>query len=108
MQRAAERLVQHGARAVLIKGGHLDADEIVDLFYDGSEYVLFRKQKRLTENTHGTGCTLTAAIAAGLAFDRPLKEAVSDALAFVDRAIAGAPGLRSGHGPLNHFVSVRE
>jgi hydroxymethylpyrimidine/phosphomethylpyrimidine kinase len=104
MRAAAELLVRSGARAALIKGGHLEGGEIVDLLFDGQDFTEFRKLKRATSNTHGTGCTLSAGIAAGLAHGRSLPEAVADALRFVDRAIEQAPGLGHGHGPLNHFV----
>ena len=108
MRAAARVLVQRGARAALIKGGHLEREEIVDLLYDGIEFTEFRKQKLATSNTHGTGCTLSAGIAAGLANGSSLRDAVGTALAFVSRAIAQAPGLGHGHGPLNHFVEVGE
>ncbi|MBI4544994.1 MAG: bifunctional hydroxymethylpyrimidine kinase/phosphomethylpyrimidine kinase, partial [Gemmatimonadetes bacterium] len=64
----------------------------------------WRRPRLPGRSTHGTGCTLSAAIAAGLAHGRPALEAVEEALEFVRRAIAEAPGLGSGHGPLNHFV----
>jgi hydroxymethylpyrimidine/phosphomethylpyrimidine kinase len=105
MRRAAEALVRAGAGAALVKGGHLDADVLVDLLYDGREWREWRRQRIATTSTHGTGCTLSAAIAAGLAHGRPLVEAVDDALDFVHRAILAAPGLGGGHGPLNHFVT---
>jgi hydroxymethylpyrimidine kinase/phosphomethylpyrimidine kinase len=106
MHRAAEQLVQRGARAALIKGGHLEGAEIVDVLFDGRDFNVFRKPKRATMNTHGTGCTLSAGLTAGLARGANLRDAVSRALAFVDAAIATAPQLGSGHGPLNHFVEV--
>ena len=108
MRKAAATLVERGARSALIKGGHLAAEEIVDLFFDGQEFTSFRKQKIATTSTHGTGCTLSAAIAAGLAHDKSLRDAVAAALAFVDRAIRAAPGLGSGNGPLNHFVEITD
>jgi hydroxymethylpyrimidine/phosphomethylpyrimidine kinase len=104
MRKAAQQLVASGARAALVKGGHLQDEQIVDVLYDGREFTAFRKAKLDTTNTHGTGCTLSAAITAGLAHGRPLERAVSNALDFVARAIAQAPGLGGGHGPLNHFV----
>lgn len=106
MRRAAQELVARGASAALIKGGHLPGEQIVDLLYDGREFSEFRKAKLATTSTHGTGCTLSSAIAAGLAHGRPLVQAVENALDFVHRAIAQAPGLGGGHGPLNHFVRV--
>ena len=97
-----------GARAVLIKGGHLHVsdDSVVDILYDG-EFTEFSNPRIETTSTHGTGCTLSAAIAAHLALGAPLKEAVSEAIAFVHLALASAPGLGSGHGPLNHFAGER-
>lgn len=108
MRDAAQALVERGAGAALIKGGHLGGVQIVDILYDGHSFGQFRKPKLATTSTHGTGCTLSAAIAAGLAHGRPLQEAVAVGLDFVQRAIAQAPGLGSGHGPLNHFVRVTE
>lgn len=107
MRAVAEDLVDRGARAALVKGGHLAGDEVVDVLVDGSGTETWRRPKLDTTNTHGTGCTLSAAIAAGLALGQPLRQAVGDALDFAHRAIAEAPGLGSGHGPLNHFVPVR-
>lgn len=107
MREAAERLVERGARAVLLKGGHLEADEVTDLLYAGGETRIWRRPKLQTTSTHGTGCTLSAAIAAGLAHGRDLEDAVDAALDFVSRAIRDAPGLGSGNGPLNHFVRGR-
>ncbi|HEX6940800.1 MAG TPA: bifunctional hydroxymethylpyrimidine kinase/phosphomethylpyrimidine kinase [Longimicrobiales bacterium] len=104
MKRAAEALVSRGARAALVKGGHLDANEVVDVLHDGAELHVWRRPRIATTSTHGTGCTLSAAIAAGLARGRPLLTAVDDALDFVHRAILEAPRLGAGHGPLNHFV----
>ena len=108
MERAGRALVRMGARAALVKGGHLPGDEIVDvLVSDGGGAVRrFTRPRIDTTSTHGTGCTLSAGIVAGLALGRPLELAVADALDFVHRAIAAAPGLGrgGGHGPLNHFV----
>lgn len=108
MHRAAEALVARGAKAALVKGGHLPAGEVVDVLHDGDGTREWRSARLSDRNTHGTGCTLSAAIAAGLANQRPLRTAVGDALDYVHRAIAAAPGLGRGHGPLNHRVpSVR-
>ena len=102
----AQRLVGLGARAALLKGGHLAGDDVLDVFYDGVEFRTWRRPRLETRSTHGTGCTLSAAIAAGLAQKRPLVDATERALAYVARAIAAAPGLGAGHGPLNHFVPI--
>jgi len=106
MERAGRALVQRGARAALVKGGHLAGDEVVDVLVTEGAVRRFARPRIDTTSTHGTGCTLSAAIAAGLALGRPLEQAVADALDFVYRAIAAAPGLGrgGGHGPLNHFV----
>jgi hydroxymethylpyrimidine/phosphomethylpyrimidine kinase len=106
MEAAAGALVADGARAALVKGGHLAGHEVVDVLHDGREIRVYRRPRRLTRGTHGTGCTLSAAIAAGLAHGRPLVRAVEDALDFVQRALASAPGLGSGSGPLDHFVEA--
>lgn len=104
MERAARALVRLGARAALVTGGHLPGDEVVDVLVTDGAARRFSRPRLDTTSTHGTGCTLSAAVAAGLALGRPLERAVADALDFVHRAIAAAPGLGRGHGPLNHFV----
>jgi hydroxymethylpyrimidine/phosphomethylpyrimidine kinase len=105
MARAAETIVTDmGAQAVLIKGGHLDSGKrVVDLLYDGNVRA-FRTERLDTRNTHGTGCTLSAAITAQLATGESLHAAVRRAIDYVHNAIATAPGLGSGHGPLNHLA----
>jgi hydroxymethylpyrimidine/phosphomethylpyrimidine kinase len=104
MERAGRALVKLGARAALVKGGHLPGAEVVDVLVSDGTVRRFTHPRIDTTSTHGTGCTLSAAIAAGLAHGRPLEGAVADALGFVHRAMAAAPGLGKGHGPLNHFV----
>ncbi len=104
MRRAARRLVERGAAAALVKGGHLRTAELVDVLWDGRELHEWTRPRLDTTSTHGTGCTLSAAIAAGLAHGRPLTAAVADALDYVQRAIHAAPGYGAGHGPLNHLV----
>ncbi|HEV8401082.1 MAG TPA: bifunctional hydroxymethylpyrimidine kinase/phosphomethylpyrimidine kinase [Gemmatimonadales bacterium] len=106
MERAGRALMRMGARAALVKGGHLEGDEVVDVLVMDGRVRRFARPRLDTTSTHGTGCTLSAGITAGLALGRPLEQAVADALDFVHRAIAAAPGLgrSGGHGPLNHFV----
>jgi hydroxymethylpyrimidine/phosphomethylpyrimidine kinase len=104
MERAARALIKMGAKAALVKGGHLDGGEVVDVLAVGGAMRRFTRPKLATTSTHGTGCALSAAVAAGLALGRPLERAVADALDFVHRAIATAPGLGQGHGPLNFFA----
>jgi hydroxymethylpyrimidine/phosphomethylpyrimidine kinase len=106
MRRAAERLVALGAKAALIKGGHLDAGNesvVIDLFYDG-EFTVFSHRRIATTSTHGTGCTLSAAITAQLATGVSLRESVRVAIDYVHSAIETAPTLGGGRGPLNHFA----
>jgi hydroxymethylpyrimidine/phosphomethylpyrimidine kinase len=107
MKAAARRLAAMGARAALVKGGHMEGDEVVDILFDGNRVHQWTRPRLATRNTHGTGCTLSAAVTAGLALGRTLTEAVEDALDFVHRAIASAPQLGAGHGPLNHFLEPR-
>ncbi|MEO8194657.1 MAG: bifunctional hydroxymethylpyrimidine kinase/phosphomethylpyrimidine kinase [Gemmatimonadales bacterium] len=106
MRRAAEAIAGAGARAVLIKGGHVrgaDPHVVVDVLYDG-EFTVFANPRIETSSTHGTGCTLSAAIAAQLAQGASLRDAVGSAIDFVHAAMETAPGLGRGHGPLNHFA----
>ncbi len=103
---AARALVEMGAGAALVKGGHGTGQEMVDLLFDGDAYRVWRRPRIATKHTHGTGCTLSAGIAAGLALGHPLDQAIDRALDYVARAIATAPGLGRGHGPVNHFVEV--
>jgi hydroxymethylpyrimidine/phosphomethylpyrimidine kinase len=107
MEEAGRTLLSFGAGAVLVKGGHLAGEEITDLLVTPDGTRAFQRRRIDTTSTHGTGCTLSAAITAGLALGRELEPAVADALDYVHRAIAAAPGLGAGHGPLDHTVSVR-
>jgi hydroxymethylpyrimidine/phosphomethylpyrimidine kinase len=99
---AATRLVELGARAAIVKGGHL-AGPAIDVLHDGDRITEFRADRIDTPHTHGTGCTFASAIAAQLALGRPLAEATRLAKAYVTAAIRHAPGLGHGHGPLGHF-----
>lgn len=106
MHRAATALLTMGPEAVLMKGGHLPGDELVDLLMTLDGTIAFRSARIHTNHTHGTGCTLASAAAAGLAQGMPLRDAVSRARAYVQAAIFAAPGYGAGHGPLNHAVTV--
>ena len=106
MKRAAERLVERGARAVLVKGGHLGGATSDDLWFDGSEFTVLAARRRDNRHTHGTGCTLSAAIAAYLALGSPALEAARQAKAFISEAIAAAGPLGSGVGPVNHLCRL--
>jgi hydroxymethylpyrimidine/phosphomethylpyrimidine kinase len=106
MERAGTALLRLGAGAALIKGGHLPGGELTDVLVTPGRVHRFAHSRIDTNSTHGTGCTLSAAVTAGLALGRDLEAAVSDALDFVHRAIAAAPGLGAGHGPLDHTVTA--
>lgn len=106
MRRAGEALLTLGASAVLMKGGHLEGAEVVDLLVTPSRVVALRSARIATRHTHGTGCTLASACAAGLAQGLGLEKAVRRARAYVQAAIFSAPGYGAGHGPLNHAVTV--
>lgn len=104
MARAARDLVDAGAGAVLVKGGHLEGKVVIDILWDGRNERRWSRPRLASRNTHGTGCTLSAAVAAGLARGWPLGQAVDRALAYLAEAIATAPELGQGHGPVNHFA----
>ncbi len=104
MRRAGQALLDLGAEAALLKGGHLPGNQLVDWLIERGSERRFVHARIDTTSTHGTGCTLSAAITAGLALGHSLERAIEAALDFVHRAIAAAPGLGKGHGPLNHRV----
>jgi hydroxymethylpyrimidine/phosphomethylpyrimidine kinase len=105
MRAQGERLLALGARAVLIKGGHAVGAESVDLLIEPTAFTRLAANRAATANTHGTGCTLSSAIAAGLAKGLSLAEAVRAAKAYVTDALAAANRIKigSGHGPVHHF-----
>ncbi|HEY2016848.1 MAG TPA: bifunctional hydroxymethylpyrimidine kinase/phosphomethylpyrimidine kinase [Bryobacteraceae bacterium] len=106
MRRAASRILEMGARAVLIKGGHLEGDAI-DTLFDGREWHQFPAPRIETRHTHGTGCTYSAGITAGLACGIRPADAVARAKRFIHEAIETNPGLGQGCGPVNHHAAVR-
>jgi len=108
MIRQAEALLGLGCRAVLLKGGHGLGPESTDILIDGTGLSRFTARRVSTQNTHGTGCTLSSAIAAGLAHGKPLREAVSAAKAYISAAIAASDELSvgHGHGPVHHFHAL--
>jgi hydroxymethylpyrimidine/phosphomethylpyrimidine kinase len=103
---AAEALLALGVGAVLVKGGHLAGETVTDILATRAGLVAMTSERIASTSTHGTGCTLASAIAAGLAQAMPLPDAVRRARAYVAAAIRGAPGLGGGHGPLGHGVTV--
>ena len=113
---AARRIVEMGVAAVIITGGHAPQEgsalraqgsEVMDLLFDGHTFHEFRVARVDSRHTHGTGCTFASAVAAGLALGRDLPEAAARAQAYVAGAIAHAPGLGHGRGPLDHFWERR-
>jgi hydroxymethylpyrimidine/phosphomethylpyrimidine kinase len=106
-RRAGEALLAAGAGAVLMKGGHVPGDRVTDLLLTPDGETTFEAERARTRHTHGTGCTLASACAAGLAQGMPLAQAVARAWAYVQEAIRRAPGLWQGHGPLDHGWPLR-
>jgi hydroxymethylpyrimidine/phosphomethylpyrimidine kinase len=103
MEAAGRRILEYGPRVVLVKGGHLEGDESVDVACMSGNTFLLRGERIQTIHTHGTGCTLSSAIAANLANAMGDREALSRARDYLEGAIRYAPGIGKGHGPLNHF-----
>ena len=109
MEDQARRLLDLGAKAALVKGGHLEGGEAIDVLADASGVKHFSTPRIASRNTHGTGCTLSAAIAAGLARGLDLHQSVSAAKDFVWRAIASGADLAigTGNGPVDHLFAIR-
>lgn len=106
-RRAGEALLGMGARAVLMKGGHVPGETVIDLLLTRDGETVLESERIDTRHTHGTGCTLASACAAGIAKGLPLQTAVAEAWAYVAEAIRRAPGLGQGHGPLDHGWPLR-
>lgn len=105
MEEAAGKIYAMGCRAVLVKGGHSQGDA-TDILYDGQTYHYYTTKRIDTKNTHGTGCTFSAAIASELALGYPVQQAVSRAKAYVTMAITHSLALGKGNGPTNHFYAL--
>jgi hydroxymethylpyrimidine/phosphomethylpyrimidine kinase len=106
MHRAGERICAIGPAAVLVKGGHANTDILDDVLVSGEGVRLFSGLRIESRNTHGTGCTLSTAIACGLAQSMTLVESIERARAFVREAIATAPSFGHDAGPLNHLLRM--
>ena len=104
---AARRIIALGSTAVIITGGHFPSPDIVDVLYDGRQFVEFRTERVAGRSTHGTGCTFAASVTAQLALGHPLEDAVPRAQQYVAGAIRSAPTLGQGHGPMDHFWRTR-
>ena len=107
MKEAARRIHGFGPRSVLVKGGHASFNEAADLLFDGERFHTFMSEFIDTKNTHGTGCTYSAAITARLALGEPLLTAVGKAKTYITRAIRHSLAIGKGHGPTNHFYFLR-
>ncbi|NCB64309.1 MAG: bifunctional hydroxymethylpyrimidine kinase/phosphomethylpyrimidine kinase, partial [Clostridia bacterium] len=103
-EEAAKAIFAMGCKGVLLKGGHL-IDSAEDLFYDGGDFITLSSPLISTTSTHGTGCTLSSALVSALILGQPPMKAAASAKAYVTAAIAAAPGLGRGHGPLHHFFN---
>ncbi|WP_292093938.1 bifunctional hydroxymethylpyrimidine kinase/phosphomethylpyrimidine kinase [Brevundimonas sp.] len=106
-RRAGKALLALGAKAVLMKGGHVPGETVIDLLLTADGETVLESERIDTRHTHGTGCTLASACAAGIARGLPLPVAVAEAWAYVAEAIRRAPGLGAGHGPLDHGWPIR-
>lgn len=105
MEAAARTIFAMGPNNVLIKGGHLDGDS-TDIFFDGQEFIYFKSCRIATKNTHGTGCTLSSAIAANLSRGLPVAEAVAKAKEYITTAIEHSLAIGKGVGPTHHFYTL--
>jgi len=107
MKEAAKRIMDLGSLFVLIKGGHLQEKDAVDILYDGRDYFEFSSPRIETPHTHGTGCTYASAIAAGLAQGWDIIDAIKKAKFYVFGSIKNSFPLGEGHGPVNHFWNIK-
>jgi len=107
LRRAGEALLAAGARAVLMKGGHVAGERVVDVLMTPDGETVFEGERIDSRHTHGTGCTLASACATGIAQGLPLSAAVARAWDYVHEAMLRAPGLGAGHGPLDHGWPLR-
>ncbi|MBX3220741.1 MAG: bifunctional hydroxymethylpyrimidine kinase/phosphomethylpyrimidine kinase [Labilithrix sp.] len=107
LRRAGERLLAAGAKAVLMKGGHIPGEQVVDVLMTADGEATFAGARIHTRHTHGTGCSLASACAAGLAQGLSLQAAVARATTYVREALLHAPGFGAGHGPLDHGWPTR-
>ena len=104
---AANKLINLGAKSVLIKGGHLNSKKVEDIFLSKSDFRTFSSLRYKTKNTHGTGCTLSSAIATYLSCGKTIKKACELGIKYVNSAILTNPNFGKGHGPINHINSIK-
>lgn len=106
LREAARRIQQLGPSLVIVKGGHRDTAEIVDVLYDGRDFTEFRHERVDSRHTHGTGCTFASALTAHLALGRSVRDSVPLVQAYIAGAIRHAPEIGDGNGPMNHFWNL--
>ena len=106
MRAAARQILSLGAAKVVVKGGHLGGDLATDVLYDGRDFKELTEARIQSRHTHGTGCTFSSAVAANLALGKKFFDAVTQAKKYITRAIAQAPALGRGHGPVQHFYAL--
>ncbi|MGM0502008.1 MAG: bifunctional hydroxymethylpyrimidine kinase/phosphomethylpyrimidine kinase [Bacillota bacterium] len=105
-KKLAKELYQLGPNSVLVKGGHKQANQAIDLFYDGTEFKELTAPRVETTDTHGTGCTLSSAIASNLALGYDLFEALKQSKVFITQAIKSGVKVGSGNNPVNHLINI--
>ena len=103
---SAKKLIKLGAKNVLIKGGHLSSKILIDIFVNKNETKIFKHKKIFTKNTHGTGCTLSTAIATYYSCGKTLKNSCRMAIKYVNHSIRSGPNFGNGHGPINHLNTI--
>ena len=103
---AANRLINIGAKNVLLKGGHLKSKKVEDVFLNKSDLIVFKSSRHNTKNTHGTGCTLSSAITTFFSCGKSIKKACDLGIKYVNSAILTNPNYGKGHGPVNHLTSM--
>ena len=103
---AGKKLLEMGAKNVLIKGGHLKSKHVYDIFLNKKEIEIFKSKKISTKNTHGTGCTLSSAIATYFSCGKTLKKSCGMAINYVNHSIGTGPKFGKGHGPINHISVI--
>ena len=107
MIKASKVLLKLGAKNILLKGGHLKSKTLTDIYINNSELVLFKNKKIKTNNTHGTGCTLSSAITTFLSCGKPIKKSCELGIKYVNQAIKSNLDYGKGHGPINHLNSIK-
>lgn len=108
MKKAGKKIREMGCEWVVIKGGHMEEEsQATDMVYNGKEYFSLSEPRHKTKNSHGTGCTFSSAITAGLAKGYPVLKAIRQAKAFITMAIKDSIDIGSGHGPTNHFTGMK-